>query len=108
MFYKVNANLREETATEFRRKLIDGTIQSQKPDGQEIVNAMSRAVVTQSGDIEWSEVCYCQTPLHHERTTVFDSHFDNLTTEVVEGYQTHEGKPFMDYLEELEGAVNTQ
>ena len=105
MFYRVRAKLKEHTATEFRRKLLDGTIQNQKPDGQEIVDSMHRAVVTETGDIEWSEVCYCDSPLNHERTTVFDAHFDNLKTEVVEGYQRHDGRPFLDYLDELAGAT---
>ncbi len=103
MFYKVRARLKEDTAVEFRRKLLDGTIQRQKPDGQEIVDSMRRAVVTDSGEVEWSEVCYCQKPLDHERTTVYDSHFDDLETEEVDGYQGHEGRPFMEYLDEQAG-----
>ena len=101
MFYKVRARLKADTAAELRRKLSDGTIAKQKPDGQEIVASMHRAVVTETGEIEWSEVCYCGRPLDHERTTVYDLHFDDLTTEVVDGYQQHEGKPFMAYLGEL-------
>ena len=76
MHYRVRAQLREETAGEFGRLLRDGTIARQKPDGQEIVESMERAVVTESGTIEWSEVCYCETPLQHERSTVYDRFFD--------------------------------
>ena len=101
MFYKVRARLKEDTATELRRRLLDGTIGRQQADGQEIVDPMRRAVVTDSGDIEWSEVCYCQTPLFHERTTVYDRYFNNLSTEPVEGCRQHEGRPFMTYLREL-------
>ena len=101
MHYRVRAQLREETAGEFGRLLRDGTIARQKPDGQEIVESMERAVVTESGTIEWSEVCYCETPLQHERSTVYDRFFDHLTTEPVDGYQSHAGRPFLDYLDGL-------
>ncbi len=101
MFYKVLARLKKDTAIELQRRLLDGTIGRQQPDGQEIVDSMQRAVMTDSGDIEWSEVCYCQRPLLHERTTVYDHYFNNLSTEPVEGYQQHEGRPFMIYLKEL-------
>ena len=101
MFYKVRARLKKATAGELRRRLLDGAIGRQQPDGQEIVDSMQRAVVTDSGDIEWSEVCYCHTPLFHERTTVYDHYFNNLSTEPVEGYQQHEGRPLMTYLKEL-------
>ena len=46
MFYKVRARLKTDTAAELRRKLLDGTIQRQKPDGQEIVDSMRRAVAS--------------------------------------------------------------
>ena len=101
MFYKVSARLKENTAGELRRKLLDGTIENQKPDGQEIVASMRRAVKTKAGDIEWSEVCYCQRPLDHERTTVYDLHFSKLRTEAIDGYKRHEGRPFMELLDEL-------
>ena len=99
MYYLVHGELREETAGELRRLLHDGTIARQKPDGQEIVESMERAVVTESGVVEWSEVCYCATPLQHERSTVYDRFFDHLTTEPVEGYQSHVGRPFLEYLD---------
>ena len=101
MIYKVSARFKEASAAEFQRKLLDGTIAKQKPDGPEIVDSMNRAVVKESGEIEWSELCYCNPPLTHERQTVLDNHFDNISTEVIEAYQEYEGRPFMDYLAEL-------
>lgn len=101
MFYKVRAMLKKDTATELRRRLLDGTIGRQHPDGEEIVDSMHRAVVTDSGDIEWSEVCYCPSPLLHERTTIYDQYFSDLSTELIEGYQRHEGRSFVTYLKEL-------
>ena len=101
MFYRVTARLKTETAAEYLRKLTDGTIQSQPPDGREIVGAMNRAVLTEEGNVSWSEVCYCQTPLAHERATVFDEHFEDLETEEIGGHQDYAGRSFMEYLAEL-------
>ncbi len=101
MIYKVNARFKEASASEFHRQLLDGTIANQKPDGPEIVDSMNRAVVNESGEIEWSELCYCNRPLAHERQTVLDEHFDDISTEVIDAYQEYEGRPFMDYLAEL-------
>ncbi len=108
MFYQVTARLRTETGADFLRKLTDGTIQSQSPDGQEIIDAMNRAVLTNDGNVSWSEVCYCPTPLAHERATVFDKHFEALKTDVIEGYQDYDGRPFMAYLAELVDAQRSQ
>lgn len=100
MHYRVRARFRERSASEFRQALRD-TIPRQQPDGEEIVDSMRRAVVAPDGTIEWSEVCYCPTPLQHERSTVYDHYFDDLTTEAVEGYVTHAGEPFLAHLDRL-------
>ena len=81
--YRVTARLKAETAGALRRKLDDGSIAAQPPDGQEMVDAFGRATVTESGDVRWSETCYCPTPLAHERATVLDRFFENLTTEPI-------------------------
>ena len=104
MIYKVTARLKAASAGAFRRKLLDGTIGEQKPDGREIVAAMNRAVVMAGGDIQWSETCYCDPPLAHERQTVLDHHFDDITTQVIDAQQQYDGRPFMDYLTELADA----
>ena len=101
MFYRVTARLRTETGADFLKKLTDGTIKSQSPDGREIVDAMNRAVLSADGNVSWSEVCYCRPPLAHERATVFDKHFEALETEVIGGYQDYDGRSFMEYLTEL-------
>lgn len=101
MFYRVTAKLKEETAAELHRKLSDGTIQSQKPDGGEITAGLENAVVLDSGEVAWNMVCYCSTPLAHERATVFDLHFSDLSTEQVEGREQYEGRSFMERLTEL-------
>lgn len=98
MFYRVSAQLKLENAAEYFRKLTDGTIERQRPDGAEIVASMHRAVLTDAGRVLWSEVCYCPTPLAHERATVLDLHFDDLKTDVIDDYQDFEGRPFMEHL----------
>lgn len=103
MHYEVTARFIEATAGEFLRKLVDGSISNQKPDGRELVASMKRAVVTSSGEIRWSEVCYCSTPLAHERQTVLDHHFTDISTDEIEGYRDYEGRSFMEYLTELAG-----
>lgn len=99
MHYTVTAHFISETAADFLRKLTDGTIESQKPDGKEIVASMQRAVIDEDGVVRWSEACYCPTPLEHERETVYDQHFTDLETEEVERYVEIEGRPFMEFLE---------
>jgi hypothetical protein len=99
MYYTVQARLIPETAADFLRKLTDETIESQKPDGREIVASMKRAVIDDEGIVRWSEVCYCPTPLQHERATVYDHHFTDIKTEESEGYTKFEGKPLMEFLE---------
>ena len=98
MYYTVTAHVISETAADFLRKLTDGTVESQKPDGKEIVASMKRAVIDEEGVVRWSEVCYCPTPLLHERATVYDQHFTDIETERVGDYVQFEGESFMDYL----------
>ncbi len=99
MHYTVTARHIAGTAAEFLRKLRDGTVESQKPDGKEIVASMSRAKIDDEGVVHWSEVCYCPTPLQHERATVYDHHFTDIQTEETEDPVEFEGRPFMEYLE---------
>lgn len=99
MIYKVRAKYNEETAADFLKKLTDGTISNQKPDGKEIVSCMKRARITEPGIIEWFETCYCPTPLQHERATVYDFYLSDITTEPAEGYGEIQGDSFWSYLE---------
>ena len=86
---------------EFYRKLSNGTIQNQEPDGAEIVDSMKRAVITGPDTVQWTETCYCSPPLKHERETVYDKYFSDLETVPVESYRKYSGKPFMEYLQDL-------
>ncbi len=101
MVYKVTARLRPGVAGTFLERLTDGTIAAQKPDGQEIVDSMGRAVIDDSGDVAWSEVCYCPTPLAHERQTVLDQFFDDLMTKEIDAHEVYAGRPLMAHLEAL-------
>jgi hypothetical protein len=83
---------------EFYLKLIDGTIENQKPDGQEIVHSMKRAKIIEPNVIQWSEMCFCSPPLKHERETVYDRFFTNIETKVIDKYVEFEGEFFMDFL----------
>jgi hypothetical protein len=102
MYYTVTARFKTDTATEFHRLLTDGTIESQKPDGEEIVASMNRAKIDEAGVVHWSEVCYCPTPLEHERATVYDRFFEDIQTEEVKNYVEFEDEDFMDRLVEHE------
>jgi hypothetical protein len=101
MIYKVHAEFIEDKAGEFYSKLTDGTIESQKPDGREIVASMQRARITRPGVIAWYEMCYCSPPLQHERATVYDRYLRNITTTPAGTYGDVEGESFWTYLQSL-------
>jgi hypothetical protein len=98
MLYRVQANFIEERREEFLRILTDGTVSSQKPEGQEIVASMRRAVRRDSR-VEWAETCYCSPPLAHERATVYDRFFTDIKTEPIESNTPLQGESFWEYLE---------
>jgi len=99
MIYSVKARFIEEKIGEFYRKLTDGTIQNQKPDGQEIVNSMKRAKITEPNTIQWSEMCFCPTPLKHERETIYNHFLIDMETEIIDDYAEFDGELFFEFLE---------
>ena len=99
MIYKVSAKYKKEKANEFFAKLTDGSISSQEPDGKEIVSSMKRAKIIEPGIIEWYEMCFCPSPLQHERATVYDHYLSDINTEIVEDYGEVEGESFWSYLD---------
>ena len=101
MIYHVKARIRTDKARDLLAKLADGTIAAQRPDGPELVASMNRAVVDSDGEIQWSEVCYCHSPLAHERATVLDLHFEDIRTDPIDAHKQFEGQAFMDYLKSL-------
>ena len=98
MIYKVKAKFNYDKAKEFHQKLTDGTIQKQRPDGPELVDSMNRATIDDNGYVNWTELCYCPSPLKHERATILDQYFTDMETEPIEDYKTFEGKSFMEEL----------
>ncbi|MGI0010598.1 MAG: hypothetical protein ACREAE_04275 [Nitrosopumilaceae archaeon] len=102
MIYSVKARFDPKKMPEFYRKLNDDTILYQKPDGQEIVESMKRARIIERNMIQWTETCYCNPPLKHERETVYDHFLTDIKTEIVDDYIEYKGKSFLDYLEKLE------
>ena len=108
MIYKVCAQLRPGTEAALLQKLTDGTVASQRPDGPEIVASMERAVLTGDGHVEWSETCYCNPPLAHERETVLDHHFDDISTQQIGAYEQYQGTPLMDHLRAISSNILNQ
>lgn len=99
VFYSVKARFIEEKSGEFYQKLTDGTVANQKPDGQEIVDSMKRAKITATNTIQWSEACFCPTPLEHEQVTVYDHFLTNFETQTIDDYVEFEGESFFGFLE---------
>jgi len=97
-FYSVKAKFIENMMEQFYKKLTNGTIKNQKPDGNEIIESMKRAKVTSPNTIEWSEMCFCSSPLKHERETVYNHYLKDLETKVVTEYVEFDGESFMEYL----------
>ena len=100
MLYKVKAKYHKDLLTDFFTKLTDGTIESQKPDGLEMIASMKRAKIIDANTIEWYERCFCEIPLNHERTTVYDSYFYDFETTLVDELQDDiVGSSFWEYME---------
>ena len=101
MLYKVNAKMKKAKMKDFFAALIDGSIETQQPDGSTMLKAMKEARLVDENTIEWYEACYCPTPFKHERKTVYDKYlFAFETTLVYEVKDDIEGKSFWDYLED--------
>jgi len=101
MIYKVQARFNQSKAKEFYKKFTDGTIENQRPDGPEIIASMNRATIDSSGLVYWTELCYCPTPLRHERVTVYDQYFSDLKTKQIENHEKLEGALFINDLSKL-------
>jgi len=98
MIYKVSAKVNQNKAKELYQLLIGGSLEDQEPDGPEILASMDRATMDSSGVVRWTELCYCSTPLNHERTTVYDEYFSELQTEETTGHEKYDGESFIEHL----------
>ena len=101
MRYHVKATMLEEKMGEFYQKLSDGTITSQKPDGREIVSSIRNAKLTKPMIVEWCETCFCETPLAHERETVYDQYFHDMEVIEINDNPELEGQSFWEYLSKM-------
>lgn len=99
MKYAVTAQPRKDKLSRFWALLNDGTIESQEPDGKEIVASMKRAVMI-DGQAKWDETCYCNPPLRHERSTVYDQFFTDIEAKPVRSLAPLGGVRFWDHLQE--------
>lgn len=98
MNYQVSGKLNIELAGELLAKLNDGSIRAQQPDGEEIYKGLQAAVVKKDW-VLMNMICFCSTPLEHERETVLDRHFNHLDIQAQPMRQKHQGEPFLSYLE---------
>lgn len=98
MLYRIQAKPVEATLQIFYRRLTDGTIENQEPDGKEIVASMRRATI-ENGLVEWRETCYCDPPLRHERATVYDQFFADMRILPADTKPQQNGTGFWGYLE---------
>src|SRR5262249_5989493 len=101
----VKARIIEEMIGEFYRKLANGTVAQQRPDGEEIVASMKRAVLTAPGVAEWYEKCFCPTPLYHEGQSPYDRYLTDMSTREAEGYGEIKGDSLWDYMASKAGAA---
>ncbi|HEX4920027.1 MAG TPA: hypothetical protein VFV92_04730 [Candidatus Bathyarchaeia archaeon] len=106
MLYNVRARPRTTELQRFWTLLTDGTIGSQEPDGLEIIASMKRAVLNWDM-VHWSETCFCNPPLKHERTTVYDQFFSDIEVQPKTGPEKLRGEQFWRYLQETFGETPT-
>ena len=43
-------------------------------------------------------MCFCSPPLAHERATILDHYFDDVTPEPIAAYEQYDGEPFIEHL----------
>jgi len=102
VLYKIKAKYHKDLLRDFFRKLTDGTIENQKPDGLEMIASMKKAKIVEDNSVEWYERCFCEIPLNHERTTVYDTYFYEFEPMLVhEVSDDIMGDSFWEYMENI-------
>ena len=57
-------------------------------------------MMVDSETLSWYETCYCDTPLKHERETVYAKYLHDFSTTLIDEVKDDiKGKSFWDYLE---------
>jgi hypothetical protein len=67
---------------------------------------MQRATLN-NGWVVWTETCYCNTPLHHERTTVYDQFFTDMQIEPATTASEPNETGFWNYLKDGNSRINS-
>jgi hypothetical protein len=94
MIYKVSGLFIPAKKETLKEWLSNGTIRNQSPDGEHIYHSLKHAKINENNRTLWFSECYCNTPLAHERETVFDLFFEDLQITQVEQEHTLEGTSF--------------
>jgi len=55
--------------------------------------------ITEPNTSQWSEMCFCSTPLKHERETVYNHFLTDMETEIIDDYAEFDGELFFEFLE---------
>lgn len=56
---------------------------------------MNSANIAENGTIQRTELCFCPTPLQHERATVYDKFFTAKETVPIAQHELMQGDSFM-------------
>ena len=67
MRYLVKARVKPGQATALDEAIAAGTLGRGSVAGDEYLNNMAQARVSEDGAVHWVEVCFCATPLEEER-----------------------------------------
>ena len=102
MRYYIKATMKKEKMGEFYQKLSDGTITGQKPNGREIISSIRKAKLTKPMVVEWCETCFCETPLAHERETVYDQYFHDMEIIEINDDPEIDGQSLWGYLSKID------
>jgi hypothetical protein len=97
MKYSIRAQPKIDQLPTLWTILTDGTVEKQEPDGREIIASMKRAVIV-NGEARWSETCFCNPPLLHERNTVYDRFFTEMEIKPLKDLEPPGGDLFWDYM----------
>ena len=77
MRYLVTARVKAGKEEALDRSIENGTLGRGSIAGDEYLRNMAEARQSESGDVQWVEVCYCSTPLQEERP-YWEKYFDLL------------------------------
>ena len=80
-YYLVTATPNWDLEAELIEKLKAGAFESLRPFGREIMKALTKARLLESGSAVWEEEDYCNPPLRAEKEAVLDRYFSDITVQ---------------------------